>query len=207
MNPMTDDTLISRILAGETHLYELLIRKYSQRLYRVGMSLLELEAETEEVMQTIFIDGYKKLSGFEQRSSFSPWLVKTMLHQCAELQQRSIRTRAHLGVYNIENMNTVVNEFANKELGNALQQAIDRLPEQYRLVFILRAIEEMSVRETCSILDIKEADLKMRLNRAKMLLCKDLDSYIKDYVYSFQLSRCDQLVDSVFDQLGISKSL
>lgn len=205
MIPITDDTLITSILAGEKRLYEQLIRKYSQRLYRIGMSVIDDEIETRAVMQATFITAFEQLPRLEQRSSFGSWLVKMMLDQCYEKQRQNTPAQTHNDDYNLINMNTVVNESANKDLGNALQQAIENLPDKYRLVFVLRAIEDLSVRDTCSILNIEESNLKIRLNRAKLLLRKDLAPYIKNYVYNFHLSKCDNMVNAVFDRLGISK--
>lgn len=202
---MTDDMLITSILAGERRLYEQLIHKYSQRLYRIGMSVMDEENDTGTVMQATFVTAFKQLPRLEQRASFGSWLVKLMLDQCYEKLRQGKPAQTHNDDYNLINMNTVVNESANKELGNALQQAIENLPDKYRLVFVLRAIEDLSVRETCSILNIEESNLKIRLNRAKLMLRKDLAPYIKNYVYNFHLSKCDNMVNAVFDQLGISK--
>jgi RNA polymerase sigma-70 factor (ECF subfamily) len=88
-----------------------------------------------------------------------------------------------------------------KELGAVLENAVAQLPEKYRLVFILREIEEMSVRETSEALSIEEPNVKVRLNRAKTMLRSSLNGYMKDHVYPFHLSRCDRIVGRVLDYL------
>ena len=201
---MTDEELIARILAGEKRLFELLIRKYNQRLYRIGMSILENEAETEDAMQTAYINAYEHLSGFEQRSSFGTWLTRIMLNQCYEQKRKSKQVLVNLEPDNFVTMNTAVNELANKELSGALQQAVAKLPEKYRLVFVLREIEDLSVRETSAALNIEESNVKVRLNRAKTMLRENLNSYMKDYVYSFHLTKCDRIVNNVLNRLGIA---
>lgn len=204
LNPISEEELIGRILTGEKRLFELLIRKYNQRLYRIGMSILEDEAETEDAMQTAYINAYEHLSGFEQRSSFGTWLTRIMLNQCYEQKRKSKRILINFEQPdNFVNMNTAVNELANKELSNALQQAIEKLPEKYRLVFVLREIEDLSVRETSAALNIEESNVKVRLNRAKTMLRENLNSYMKDYVYSFHLTKCDRIVSHVLNRLGI----
>jgi RNA polymerase sigma-70 factor (ECF subfamily) len=149
MTLTTDEALITRIISGERQVFEQLIRKYNQRLYRIGMSVLENETETEDAMQTSYIKAYEHLQEFEQRSSFGTWLIRIMLNQCYEQKRKNKRTVSSIEEVNIPNMNTAVNDLVNKELGNILQQAIARLPEKYRLVFVLRTIEDLSVRETC----------------------------------------------------------
>lgn len=205
-NTLPDEVFIARILAGEKRLFEQLIRRYNQRLYRIGMSILENEAEVEDAMQTAYINAYEHLPGFEQRSSFGTWLTRIMLNQCYE-QRRKSRSRHHLANAapdNFVNMNTAVNELAAKELGNALQQAVAKLPEKYRLVFVLREIEDLSVRETSETLHIEETNVKVRLNRAKSMLRQHLNGYMKDYIYSFHLSKCDRMVNQVLHRLGIT---
>ncbi len=102
-------------------------------------------------------------------------------------------------------MSTPANILVNKELNGALENAIGQLPEKYRLVFILREIEQMSIKETCEALDIEEANVKVRLNRAKTMLKEHLNEYMKDHVYAFHLSRCDRMVHNVFASLKISQ--
>lgn len=198
LNTVPDEELVTRILAGEKRQFEALIRKYNQRLYRIGMSVLANEAEAEDAMQTTYINAYEHLRDFEGRSSFGTWLTRIMLNQCY-LQKRQNRP----ALFNFEpsdkfiNMKTPENELASKELGHLLEEAIARLPEKYRTVFVLREIEDMSVRETSIVLDIGEPNVKVRLNRAKMMLRADLGGHMKDHVYSFHLSRCDRIVDHV----------
>lgn len=204
LNPIADEELIVRILAGEKRLFEMLIRKYNQRLYRIGMSILENEAETEDAMQTAYINAYQHLPRFEQRASFGTWLTRILLNQCYEQKRKNRHVPTNFEQPdNFVTMKTPANELANKELGNILEQAIARLPEKYRLVFVLREIEEMSVRETSVTLNIEEPNVKVRLNRAKTMLRKNLNSYMKDSVYNFHLTRCDRIVSHVFNYLGI----
>jgi len=203
--PLSDEALIARILNGEKRLFELLMRKYNQRLYRIGMSVLADETETEDAMQTAYINAYEHLSGFEYRSSFSTWLTRIMLNQCYKQKRETGQPRGDFGQQdNFIHMETPANELANKELCAVLEQAITRLPEKYRLVFMMREIEDMTVRDTSMALNIEETNVKVRLNRAKTMLRKNLSSYMKDNVYDFHLSRCDSIVSRVMQHIGIS---
>lgn len=199
-----DTELIKRILGGEKGLFEILIRRYNQRLYRMGMSILENEMEVEDAMQTAYINAYEHLGSFEHRSAFVTWLTRIMLNQCYEQQRKSLLLRnIPAQPANFINMRTPANVLVNKELSSVLEQAIARLPEKYRLVFVLREIEDMSVKETSAVLNIEESNVKVRLNRAKTMLRENLNGYMKDHVYTFHLSKCDRIVNHVLSYLGI----
>jgi len=205
MAEQTEIELIERILAGDKGLYELLIRKYNQRLYRTGMSILKNETEAEDAMQTSYVKAYEHLSDFANRSSFGTWLTRIMINEC--LQQKKNKSRfqtvAENQYQNISQMHTPVHALINKELGIVLEDAIAGLPEKYRLVFILREIEDLSIRETANVLLLEESNIKVRLNRAKTLLRENLTGYMKENVFSFHLSRCDRIVQEVFKDLQI----
>jgi RNA polymerase sigma-70 factor (ECF subfamily) len=205
LDPVPDQELIARIQGGEKRLFEVLIRKYNQRLYRIGMSILENDMETEDAMQAAYINAYEHLPGFEQRSSFGTWLTRIMINQCLEQKRKKKQAPVNFEqTDNVISMTTPFNELVNKELSHVLENAITQLPEKYRLVFVLREIEDMSVRETSATLQIEESNVKVRLNRAKTMLRENLNGYMKDRVYSFHLTRCDRIVNHVMNHLGIA---
>lgn len=197
-----DTQLISSILAGEKSLFEVVIRRYNQRLYRIGMSILNNDTEAEDAMQNAYIKAYEHLHSFENKSSFGTWLTRIMLNEC--LQQKKKNQRKIQQTENKTAMTTPAHMLINKELKAVLEGAIAQLPEKYRLVFVLREVEEMSVKETSEILDIEETNVKVRLNRAKTMLKNNLSGYIKDNVYTFHLTRCDAVVNNVMNYLKIS---
>ncbi|HXS36591.1 MAG TPA: RNA polymerase sigma factor [Flavipsychrobacter sp.] len=203
---LPDTVLISRILAGEKRLFEAIIRRYNQRLFRIGMSILNDDMETEDAMQTAYIKAYEHLAEFENRSSLGTWLIRIMLNICLALKKKNQRfiNEPELHLVNNSIMTTPAHILANKELNSVLENAIAQLPEKYRLVFVLREIEELSVKETTEALGIEESNVKVRLNRAKTMLKDHLNEYMKDNVYSFHLSRCDRIVDKVLGSLKIS---
>lgn len=201
---VSDTEIIEKILAGEKQLFEFLIRKHHQRLYRIGMSVLNNEAETADAIQTTYINAYQHLSDFNDRSMFSTWLIRIMLNQRLEQKRKAHHLSTVNESYNFIDMKTPANKLANKELSNILERAIGELPEKYRLVFMLREIEEMSVRDTAAVLSIEEVNVKVRLNRAKTMLRANLQGYMKDHVYSFHASRCDRVVKYVMTHLGIA---
>lgn len=203
-NTLSDEAIIAQILAGEKRQYELLMRKYNPRLYKIGMSILENDMDAEEAMQTAYINAYQNLANFEGRSSFGTWLTRIMLNQCYEQKRkRKLIFSSIEQPDNFVTMKTPANTLAAKELGNVIEKAIAQLPEKYRLVFVMREIEGMSVRETATTLSLEETNVKVRFNRAKAMLREALNGYMKDHVYGFHLTRCDRVVNNVFQQLGI----
>ena len=200
-----DTELVKRVLGGEKGLFEIIIRRYNQRLYRMGMSILNDEMEVEDAMQTAYIHAYEHLAHFEHRAAFVTWLTRIMLNQCYEQKRKSLLSKNNTAQpANFINMKTPANVLVNKELSSVLEQAIAQLPEKYRLVFVLREIEDMSVKETSTVLNIEESNVKVRLNRAKTMLRENLNGYMKDHVYTFHLSKCDRIVSHVLNYLGIA---
>lgn len=201
-NEVPDEELIKRIVLGEKQLFEIIIRRYNQRLYRIGMSVLDNDQEAEEAMQTAYINAYEHLRQFAYRSAFGTWLTRIMLNQCYKIRRDHIRSLHVPGdSENIINMKTPENVMANKELSQALENAVRQLPEKYRLVFVLREMEDLSVRETAEIAGIQASNVKVRLNRAKTMLRESLNNYMKDSIYQFHLSRCDRMVSQVMEHL------
>ncbi|HYC27434.1 MAG TPA: sigma-70 family RNA polymerase sigma factor, partial [Chitinophagaceae bacterium] len=143
-----DIELIGRIIAGEKRLFEVIIRRYNQRLYRVGMAVLNNEQEVEDAMQTAYINAYTNLEKFQNRAAFATWLTRIMLNQCLEQKRKSQFIELSEYPPKAEIMEAPANELANKELGKILERSIAGLPEKYRLVFVLREIEQLSIRET-----------------------------------------------------------
>ncbi len=206
LNKLADPELVSRILAGEKRLYEIIIRRYNQRLYRIGMSILKNDANTEDAMQTTYVKAYEHLSQFKQQSSLSTWVIRIMINECLsrkKMDQRFANGGIEKYLENKSSMKTPAHIFMNKELNGVLENAIANLPQKYRIVFILREVEELSVKETGEALELEESNVKVRLNRAKNMLRQDLNGYLKENVYSFHLSRCDVIVKNVFNRLSI----
>jgi len=197
-----DEAVIEQVLEGNKRAFEVIIRRYNQRLFRTGMALLQNEVDVEDAMQTVYINAYLHLSKFAGRSSFATWLTRIMINQCLQQQRkRPLTTMLPDTPDNIISMQTPDRELGNKELTRLLEHAVEQLPEKYRLVFVLREVEELSVRETAEVLDIESSNVKTRLNRAKNMLREHLKGYMKENVYSFHLTRCDKIVAGVLGAL------
>ena len=202
-----DEDVVKRVLGGETALYEILMRRYNQRLYRVARSILRNDGDAEDVMQEAYVRAYEHLNQFAGQARFSTWLTKIAVYEALGRLRRQGR---------MENLDSVMarvtsdtrdpeRQAYDHELRIVLEGAIDSLPETYRLVFMLRAVEGMSVAETAGCLDIGEEAVKTRLHRARSLLRKDLQEragLVTAQTFPFHLSRCDRVVEAVFRRIA-----
>lgn len=204
-----DTIIVQNILSGEQWYFEYIIRKYNKRLYRIGMSILNDDMQVEDAMQVSYMKAYRHLADFEHRSSFGTWLSKIMLNECLAQKNKKFRLKNMEEKYDqkLNSISTPAHLLLNKELSGILEAAIAELPEKYRMVFVLREVEDLSVRETAEVLMLEESNIKVRLNRAKTMLREHLTGYIKENVYCFHLTRCDRVVNHVFQALQIDYPL
>ncbi len=197
---LPESVLVARIIAGEKHLFEVFMKKFNTRLYRISMSIIHDGDEAEDIMQTAYIKAYENLDRFEGRSNFLTWLTRITINEgLMRLKKRkkntTINTEAlELPADEAHPMGSMINE----ELKEILEKAIARLPSKYRMVFMMREIEGMSTAETTECLTLSEANVKVRLNRAKEMLRESLSSYVQsENLYSFHLTRCDRIRNNV----------
>src|SRR5437588_6836225 len=157
-NLLSDEDIVGRIIKGEKHLYENLMRKYNSRLFRIAMSIINDDMEAEDIMQTAYINAYLQLPAFNQKSSFGTWLTRILINESLLHKKRKQRfEQVLMQKESTEYHNdTPLKNLMNKELKDILENAVLTLPEKYRLVFVMREIEEMSTSETMEALNIGE---------------------------------------------------
>ncbi|HLP39491.1 RNA polymerase sigma factor [Lacibacter sp.] len=203
---ISDVDLVKGILSGEKNLYTQIVRRYNQRLYRIGMSILNDDTEVEDAMQVAYINAYQSLGKFEFRASFSTWLTRILVNECFLRIKRRDKTiimnddnlEAAMQQQQSNHHHSPVTKVLNTELRNILDEAIRELPEIYRVVFVMREIENMNVAETQACLAINEVNVKVRLNRAKAMLRGLLSNYYNtEDILHFHLRRCDAIVEKV----------
>lgn len=205
----TDIEIIKNILGGEIAQFEILIRRNNPFLYKAGRSYNYSHEDTQDLMQETFIDAYKNLSKFENRSSFKTWIIKIMLNHCYRKKQKSsfkneivkeINDNAEPMFTNSQsNTHKIV---VNRELSFVIENALEAVPFDYRMVFSLREINGLNVAETAEILEISETNVKVRLNRAKTMLRKEIEkSYTVEDIFEFNLIYCDAIVDTVMEKI------
>ncbi|TWF42802.1 RNA polymerase sigma-70 factor (ECF subfamily) [Chitinophaga polysaccharea] len=207
-----DNEIINKILAGEKKLFEQLMRRHNPSMFRIGMTILNNDADVEDVMQTAYINAYQHLSSFRQEAAFGTWLKRIMINECnQQLKKRKRGVREDISVIDeyhsagmTETKESPVARVIDKELGEALEHALMQVPEKYRVVFVMREIEQLSNAETAQVLQISSVNVKVRLLRAKLILRGKISEYYKnDLVFPFHLIRCDRIVNKVMNQLGI----
>jgi len=203
-----ESRIINQILTGEKKLFELLMRRHNPSLFRIGMAIINNDADVEDIMQTAYIHAYEHLSDFNHKSAFGTWLKRIMINECL-LQLRKKKRTVNLDLIQLtEAKGSPMDKVINKELGNALENALLHVPEKYRMVFVLREMENMSISEASEILNLTETNIKVRLNRAKSMLRQEINNYYKGYhgesVFPFHLSRCNRIVQSIIQRLNIS---
>jgi RNA polymerase sigma-70 factor (ECF subfamily) len=197
-----DAEIVRRVRAGESALFEVLMRRHNQRVYRVVRAVLKDEAEVEDAMQQAYISAFTHLHQFEDRSQFSTWLIRIALHE-AFGRRRNVRADQDSG----EVMDTLVSLQADperqayaQELSRVLEAAVDALPETYRTVFMLRDIEGLSTIETGEGLGLGEEAVKTRLHRARVMIRRAVAERIGEAgpsAFQFHAPRCDRVVGHV----------
>ena len=203
----SDDELIQKILHQETALFELIIRRNNQSLYRIGKMYHFSHEDTQDLMQETYIKAYTHLNQFQNRSSLKTWLSKIMVHECYRKSQKW----AFKNVESLEKNPSLFaklgstetsNKVMNTELNTVIEKSLLHIPEDYRTVFLLREINGLNVLETAEILDITESNVKTRLSRAKSFLRKEIEkTYNKEEIFEFNLIYCDAMVEKVMKKI------
>lgn len=209
----TDSHIIERILKGESQLYELLIRRNNPFLYRIGRTYGYNHQDTEDLMQETYINAYHALSKFEGKASFKTWISRIMLNQCYQKKQRASSKEMPAGKITEKN-NPMFHQHLpteqtvlNRELGHVLENALGNIPEDYRLVFTLRELNGLTTAEAAEATGFSEANIKVRLNRAKGMLKTEIEKmYQPADIYEFNLVYCDRMVERVMAAINLPKT-
>jgi RNA polymerase sigma-70 factor, ECF subfamily len=209
--PPSDEDVVRRIQGGDTALFEVLMRRYNQRLYRVARGIVRDHAEAEDVMQQAYLNAYTHLDQYEHRGSFAGWLTRIALHEALAGHRR----RAAMAVTEPIRGDGVCDRLASpspdpeeearsSELRRDLEAIIDSLAEAYRPVFVLREVEGLSTSETAEALGLSEDVVKTRLHRARAMLREALarDGRRPGDLLRFGFERCDRVVAAVLAALG-----
>ncbi|HEY2731066.1 MAG TPA: RNA polymerase sigma factor [Polyangia bacterium] len=207
----SDEVLATRARAGERAAFELLMRRHNRRVYRTIRAVLRDETEIEDAMQEAYVSAFTHLDQFQGAARWSTWLCRIAFHE-ALARLRRHRRFVSIDTTNEANMNDPAHASSldperavgDRELARVLEGAIDRLPDIYRTVLMLRQVDGLSVAETAAILDVAEEVVKTRLHRARTTLRNELEQRIGtqlDETYAFGAQRCDRVVAAVLARL------
>ncbi len=207
-----ENDLIKRILKGEKELYEILVRRNNQKLYRIIRGYIKDEIEIEDLMQECYLKAFAKLYQFKLESSFSTWLIRIGINESlARLKEKG--KMYHLAQSSVNLANTILEIPDNKQLNpqdkmirneakQMLENAIDSLDEKYKIVYIMKEVEEMSLKEISVVLDLTIANVKIRLHRSKEMLKEKLFEVANDKnIFEFGFSRCDRITEYVMKMI------
>ncbi len=217
-----DDALLRRIRAGDRDAFSDLMRRYNRRLYRVARSVLRDDAEAEDALQDAYLQAYRALPAFRGESALGTWLTRIVVNAALMRQRKTgrladvIELGADFGSDDAILPRDRLDEPAQPELAalraqtrRLIETGIDKLPAAFRTVFVLRAVEELTVEETAATLDIPESTVRTRYFRARAMLrealAREIDFAIED-AFGFDGARCDRIVDAVRRRLDAEPS-
>jgi RNA polymerase sigma factor (sigma-70 family) len=204
----SEEQIIAKILAGETALFEVLVRRHNALLYRIGRSHGYSHEDAKDLLQETHIAAYRNLEKFESRSSYKTWVAKIMVNKCLyKMKYGSYKYEVPLDAMDETAQPMFAKKMSNenilnKELSQILEKSLDNIPLNYRTVFILREVEGFSVAETAALLQLTEVNVKVRLSRAKNMLQQELEKhYSRAQLYDFNLVYCDEVVRFVMNEI------
>jgi RNA polymerase sigma-70 factor (ECF subfamily) len=217
----TDAELVQLVRGGDGHAFRIIMQRYNQRLYRVARGIVRDETEAEDVLQEAYVRAFAALGEFRGDSGLATWLTRIVMNEALgrvrrrrpteglEILDRALQGETNLILFPGAEANPSPEAAAARaEVRRLLEYAIDDLPEPFRLVFVMRDVEEMSIEETARSLDIRPETVKTRLHRARRLLRKSLDASLSTVLkdtFPFQGARCARITDAVAARLRLGE--
>lgn len=208
-----DIDVARRIAAGDRAAFELLMRPHNRRLYRLARAALRNDADAEEVLQDAYLLAYRGIDGYRGESTLATWLFRMVLNTCLGRLRKSARRQRLVPMETSDDMENVHADprdmpeaaLARGEMRALLERKVDELPEDFRIVFVLRSVEELSADEIASGLGIEPATVRSRHFRARSLLraslAREIDVTRRD-LFDFGGARCDRIVAAVASRLA-----
>ena len=214
LEELDDLALAGRLAARDPAAVRLVTGRNNQRLYRAAWSILRNKAEAEDAVQSAYLSAFAAISGFAGRSSLGTWLMRIVINEALGRQRAARRRRKHLDdggvavmeLYRDRLMRGSTNEIlpdgalAREQIRRLMEEAVARLPDAFRLVFVMREVEEMSVEETAEALDIPPATVKTRHHRARQRLREELAPELKSALtgaFPFAGADCEAMTERV----------
>ncbi|NUO53024.1 MAG: RNA polymerase sigma factor [Polyangiaceae bacterium] len=203
---LDDQTIVARLRDGDARFFEVLMRRHNTRVFRVARAVLRDDALAEEAMQEAYVNAFRHLHQFEGRASFATWLTRIALRAALSCRRAERQTERYGDIEDVppvsangtgRSMDDPERAAQRGEARSLLSSAVDSLPENLRVVFVLREVEGLSVSDTASALELSEENVKIRLHRARGLLRESLTQAFEGAVgdlFSFHLIRCDRVV-------------
>jgi RNA polymerase sigma-70 factor (ECF subfamily) len=216
---LDDAELVRRTLALDPEAFRVIMQRHNRRLYRIARSVLRNNSDAEDAMQEAYVSAFTHLASYRGESGLAAWLSRIVMNEALG-RLRQNRPSVDLATLESPANKAEIIQFprsapnddpertmAQRQILQLVEQATDDLPETYRLVFVTRVIEGMSVEETAELLGIKPETVKTRLHRARQLVRDQLDKQIGPVLmdaFPFAGRRCERMTDAVMKRLGLS---
>ena len=206
---MPDCLVVQKVLDGDTALFEILLRRYNELLFRTIRSYMDRSSDIDDVMQDTYIKAFQKLYQFKNESMFSTWLIRIGINEALQRKRKSKRYQTvdisnEKGVIQIADMSIMNPErkTMHSESVQIVEKAIDLLPEKYKIVYMLKEVQNLEISEISDSLGLSNSNVKVRLHRARNMM-KDTIMKFSDAKNAFEFgnSKCDRLVDQVMTKI------
>ena len=211
----SDIELARRVARGDTRALELLMRRYNRVLFRTARAILRDDAWAEDALQEAYLRAYGAIGEFRGESKLSTWLIRIVANEALARRRKDARRAEVMPIHggDAAELETPMQEDGPQQMAERgevrrmLEAKIDRLPDSYRAVFVLRALEELSVEETAAALGMPEATVRSRFFRARGELRDAISREIDvafDQAFGFAGERCDRIVAQVLARIAAS---
>ena len=210
-----DQDIAARVAGGGTTAFAILMRRHNGTLFRTARAILKDDADAEDALQEAYIKAYRMMGEFRGEARLSTWLGRIVVNEALMRRRKDLRRSGIIPFQpntTIEDLHQIPDDMRDTpetaaqraQMRKLIETKIDELPDAYRPVFVLRAVEDMSVEETSDILQIPEATVRSRFFRARSLLreslAKEADLACDD-AFSFGGARCDRIVANVLERI------
>ncbi|MBZ9974839.1 RNA polymerase sigma factor [Mesorhizobium sp. BR-1-1-10] len=207
-----DMQLVHRALTRDPDAFRAIMKVYNQRLYRIARGILRNDAEAEDVVQEAYVSAFASLAAFRGQSTLATWLSRIVINEALGRLRKRRRTvempadpEARIIRFPLKSNDDPERTMAQRQILALVERATDSLPDIYRMVFVARVIEGLSMEETADLLGVWPETVKTRLHRARALLRKALDDEIGPVLldaFPFAGRRCERLTQAVMGRLG-----
>jgi len=198
--------IINRIISGEKELFEILLRRNNQKLYRIIRGYISDNQEIEDIMQNTYLKAFEKLYQFKHTSEFSTWLIRIGINEALfRLREKSKfysinNQNENNHIFEIPDMNqqSAEKKIIANEAKQLLEYLIDSLDSKYRVVYIMKEVEGMKISDIAECLKLSISNVKVRLHRAKNMLKEKFNKTTSESdLFEFGNSRCDSITEKV----------
>jgi len=208
---LTDEEIVRRVIAGEKKLFELLLRRNNQKIFRVIRGYINQSDEIEDVMQDTYLKAYEKLYQYKHQSEFSTWLIRIAINEALGRLRKKGKLHQVETIGEQSKLNHIISVNETQEMSPEklmiqkegkilIEKLIDLLEPKYKVVFIMKEVEGMNIQEIANCLDLTKSNVKVRLHRARTFLKdKILETQLNKNIFEFGSTSCDKIVERVMN--------